>query len=86
MSIDEIDARIFQIQELIKQQNKVKKDMNKSKGLKLQKDKDSKPVEEELKKLRMENIRLLVIKDQKIPVHEKLPKDSQFYKHYMQNE
>jgi len=28
---------------------------------------------------------LLQIKDAKIPFYEKLPKDNQFYKHYMQN-
>ena len=43
------------------------------------------PIEDELKLLRFRITFLLQIKDAKIPFYEKLPRDNQFYKHYMQN-
>ena len=47
------------------------------------KQKKLKPVEDALKDLRDKVEKLEIIKDQKIPFYEKLPKDSPFYKHYM---
>ena len=41
------------------------------------------PVEKTLAELRERVAKLEIIKDQKIPFYEKLPKESQFYKHYM---
>jgi hypothetical protein len=45
--------------------------------------KKMRPVEENLIELRDRVAKLEIIKDQKIPFYEKLPKDSPFYKHYM---
>ena len=47
--------------------------------------KEAAPFLEEIKALRDRIILLVRIKDFKIPFYEKLPKDNQFYKHFMQN-
>ena len=43
------------------------------------------PIEQAIQMLRLRITMLLQIKDAKIPFYEKLPKDNQFYKHYVQN-
>lgn len=47
------------------------------------KQKKLEPVERALAELRERIQKLEIIKDAKIPFYEKLPKDSPFYKHYM---
>ena len=83
MSILEIEGHIDTVQEQIKTLLRARRDMTKSKGLASQKAKDQKPIDDELKKLRSHTIMLLQIKNLLIPFWDKLPKDSQFYKHYM---
>lgn len=43
------------------------------------------PIEQRLTELRVGLAQLLQIKNDKIPFFDKLPKDNQFYAHYMQN-
>ena len=43
------------------------------------------PIKADLKKEKELLYRLEIIREEKIPFYEKLPKDSVFYKHYMSN-
>lgn len=52
-------------------------------GTKNEKKGKLKPIEEELKFLYHKMNEMLYIKDKKIPFYEKLPKESQFYIHFM---
>ena len=77
MGVEEVEGLICQVQEHIKMKNKEKKELNKNlKFNKLANTKEQKPIDDELKRLRMRQIMLLQIKDTKIPFWEKLPKDS----------
>lgn len=76
MSVLEIEGHITQCQEQIKNLLKAKREVGKAKGLAAQKAKDQKPIDDELKRLRIHNIMLLQIKDTLIPFWDKLPKDS----------
>lgn len=83
-TVQELDEMIEQaekeIQVLDKQRRILKSSKltnNKAKQQKL------KPIDEQLRVLRVKCEKWAMIKDSKIPFWEKLPKDSQFYKHYM---
>ena len=64
--------------------NKIKVIANDSLATKTTKNAKKKPLVEEMNMLRFKLMELQQIRDDKIPDHEKLPKDCIFYKHFMQ--
>lgn len=84
MEIEEVDAMIEELDRGMKDAEKLVKKINSKKVMtEQQKKKEIAPLEEQLKETRDKIMFLLQIKEAKIPFYEKLPKDHQFYKHFM---
>ena len=85
MNIDELDVLIEEgegeMQRARQEIAKIRR--NKTIPAKQKQDK-MEPFEEELKKLRYRVAYFVTLKDSKIPFYEKLPKQNEFYKHYME--
>lgn len=83
MTVEQIDEMIDKAEKEIQVLDRQKKTLrNKSiKNGKIKK--ELKTIEDQLRTMRLKCERWAVIKDSKIPFWEKLPKDSQFYKHFM---
>jgi hypothetical protein len=86
LDIDQIEIKIEEAERDIKTlQAQLRKEEKKSMpGLKNAKDQKMAPLILGLSELRKMITELLCYKDQKIPFYEKLPKDNQFCKHFMQ--
>lgn len=80
------DQADVELKKLVKEKNKMLKG-KKGADFTSASQKESKlaPIEEGIRMLRVRMIFLLKLKFVKIPFHEKLPKDNQFYRHYIQN-
>lgn len=86
MEIEEVEALIEKADRELKMGEDAKKKIMRQKGqTKKAQDAKLQPIEEGLVMLRARITMLLQIKDAKIPFFEKLPKDNQFYKHYIQS-
>ena len=89
MELEEIDGLIAKAENEIAAKNKEKKNLKKGNKVdflaKSQKNERLDPIDNEIKKWTNRVIMLYQIKNYKIPFYEKLPKDSQFYRHYITN-
>ena len=86
MEVEEVEALIEKADRELKMGEDAKKKILRQKGqTKKAQDAKLQPIEEGLVMLRARITMLLQIKDAKIPFFEKLPKDNQFYKHYIQS-
>jgi len=86
MEIEEIDVLIEGAEAELKTLQAEKRSTLNKKGLsKGARAARLEPLEEGLTMLRAQLAMLLQIKDAKIPFYDKLPKDNQFYRHFMQN-
>ena len=84
MSIEEIDVLIEKAEREIEVNKELRRKVLKHKMMtKKMKHKKARPFEDAIKELKERVQKLEIIKDGKIPFYEKLPKDSSFYKHYM---
>ena len=83
MEIEEVEAMIEESERLLNEADKERKKINKKKMTANQKAKMMEPFDAEIKMLRERIIFLVAQQDKKIPFYEKLPKDHQFYKHFM---
>lgn len=84
MDIDEINGLVKQCEDAIIEANRGVKQINKKKTLTdLNKQKELEPFQTAIKQATFRQIILLKIIDVKTPFYEKMPKDNQFYKHYM---
>lgn len=85
MELEELEGLIRQAEDQMNDCNKQKLKMSKSNksdfGTQKAKEQKLAPLEEEIKFWRHRIIMLYQIKNYKIPFYEKLPKDSQFYRH-----
>jgi hypothetical protein len=78
-----VEEMIEETEEAIKKAEAAKNKINKQKGLAKAKQEKLAPIEAALSQLRERLLMLVQIKGAKIPFYEKLPKDHQFYKHFM---
>ena len=86
MEIEEVEILIENAEREMKQAADAKRKITRGKqGTAKAKEAKLAPFEMALTHLRNRITMLLRIKDAKIPFYDKLPKDNQFYKHFMQN-
>ena len=83
MEIEQVEDLIQEAEQAMKQAEAAKNKINKQKGLAKAKQEKLEPIEAAITHLRTRITMLLQIKDAKIPFYDKLPKDHQFYKHFM---
>lgn len=85
MEIEEIEGIIETKEKEMRDINKEKNKIQRSKGMNQgAKDTKMKPLNEALEELKQQMVLCYQIKEAKIPSYEKLPKDHMYYKHYMQ--
>ena len=84
MGIEEIDVLIEKAEREMEREEMEKRIIQSNKvKTKKQKIKQIAPIQQRIQEIREHIQKLQGIKDSKIPFYEKLPKDSNFYKHYM---
>lgn len=85
MEIEEIEGIIETKEKEMRDINKEKNKIQRSKGMNQgAKDTKMKPLNEALEELKQQMVLCYQIKEAKIPSYEKIPKDHVYYKHYMQ--